>query len=243
MQGMLIHPDYAGLLAELWTAKRSGRLTLHQPRQNSRRHQQTRPPIICLLLEDLANNEAGDAAVLTVQRTNSVQMVTLLGMIGGGDFKLKFGDDWTDPIKHDATAAELRVLLEGLPSIEPGDVEVAFGKLADPGGGSYRTGRWLITFTGRYEGLSVPLMDVDGSDIDGFPNLTVNAQTQYEDTGRTESVRLSVPVGEPTPAKAGAIGAALWFPRMGYRIIALECRKFDPDADPYADPYGDPYES
>ena len=131
--------------------------------------------------------------------------------------------------RFDASASEVQSAMEGLPSINPGDVEVALGE---------KIGRWFITFTGRYADKDVPLLQAtDGLTAGVGGAVIVRATTFLDDTGRTEQVRSLIPVGSPTPLVAGAMVVAIWFPRIGYGVISAECRDFEtelPIPDPYA---------
>ena len=54
----------------------------------------------------------------------------------------------------------------------------------------------------------------------------VSATTHYADSGVVETLNALVPVGSPTPMKAGAVAIGLWFPGIGYGVIACESRQF-----------------
>ena len=155
---------------------------------------------------------------------NETQMVTLEGPITGGFFQLRFrakenaAEETTGEIPFNATADEVRVALEALSSIHPGDVEVALGE---------DIGRWFVTFTGQYADQDLPLMRATNTLISPLGAVVVAATTFWEDTGRTERIRSIIPTGTPTPLIAGAMVVALWFPRVGYGIISAECRDFD----------------
>jgi hypothetical protein len=56
--------------------------------------------------------------------------------------------------------------------------------------------------------------------------VIVTAQAHWQDTGLVETINDLVPVGIPTPMRAGAVAVGLWFPGIGYGCIACECREF-----------------
>lgn len=89
--------------------------------------------------------EAGEIPVLA---TNETQAVTLTAGTTGGDFTLTWagvGDEETDVIAWDATAAELKDAM----------VTAGFGTTDDFRVVSPEAGVWLITFMGVYAGVNV----------------------------------------------------------------------------------------
>jgi hypothetical protein len=179
---------------------------------------------VAVLLEDLVSDGTAEAAVLYSEETNETQIVTIKGTISGGSFQLRFRtkenlpDEITEDIPYNAKPEQVRVALEALPSINPGDVEVSVGE---------RTGRWFVTFTGQYAGKDMPLMRVTNTLSSILGGAIVTATTYWEDTGRTEQIRSLLPAGTPTPLVAGTMVVALWFPRIGYGVISAECRDLD----------------
>ena len=235
MTGYLIHEDDVPLLHASMRAYRNGSRNL-LPSQRGKQPPASRPPIVAVLLEDLSSGETADAAVLALEETNETQMVTINGQITGGYFQLRFrpeesaDDEITGEIDFDATPDDVQSALEDLPSINPGDVEVALGE---------KIGRWFVTFTGQYANQDVTLMGATNGLTAGVGGaVVVRATTFLDDTGRTERVRSIIPVGHPTPLVAGAMVIAIWFPRIGYGIISAECRDFELDVvEPYSDGY------
>ena len=231
MIGYLIHEDDVPLLHATMRGFRTGSRNL-PPTKPAKQPPPDRPPIVAILLEDLVSGGTAEAAVLYLEETNETQMITLEGEIIGGFFQLRFrpkenaAEERTGEIPFNASANEVRVALEGLPSVNPGDVEVALGE---------NIGRWLVTFTGQYADQDLPLMRATNGLTSNLGAVIVAATTFWEDTGRTEQVRSIIPVGVPTPLIAGAMVVALWFPRIGYGVISAECRDFELEPpDPYS---------
>ncbi len=63
--------------------------------------------------------------------------------------------------------------------------------------------------------------------LEGTAAVEVSPVEIPVDSGRTELVRCLLPLGMPTPAKAGAIGHASWLHGFHYCITALEPRHLD----------------
>lgn len=224
MTGYLIHEDDVPLLHGTMRAFRGGSRNL-PPTKKGKQPPANRPPIVAVLLEDLPSGQTVEAAVLVLEETHEVQLVTILGTVTGGFFQLRFKPtedaeyETTGELPYDATPSEVQAALEGLPSLQLGDVEVSLGQ---------GMGRWLIAFTGQYADKDVPLLaTIDGllEGLDGA--IVVSATTFLDDTGRNEIVRSLIPVGIPTPLVAGAVVIAIWFPGVGYVAISVECREFD----------------
>ena len=90
-------------------------------------------------------------------------------------------------------------------------------------------GLWLATFIGKFlqPGVPAPQVMTSTNSITGSGvNVLVEANTIWTDAGVIETLNDIIPVGEPTPMRAGAVAAAIWFPGVGYGIIACECREF-----------------
>lgn len=83
----------------------------------------------------------------------------------GGTFALQHGAEWTAPLLYPPQPRHVRLALEALPDLEPGDVWV-FGK---------RGGPLDVRFDGRLRGDAVPLMAADVADLDGTnPGIVVS---------------------------------------------------------------------
>ncbi len=93
--------------------------------------------------------KAGDPG--DVPGTNEVQTVSLDPGVDG-EFMLDFDGLQTPPIAAGAAAAAVQSALEGLTTIDPGDVGVS----GPPGG------PWTVTFTGDLAERDVPQLSVDG---------------------------------------------------------------------------------
>ena len=216
---MLIDPLYAGLLEELWIAKRSGRLNLQQPKQQRRRHQQTRPAKIVALLEDL---ESGDTArALVLKKTDRpLQIVSIRGDTANTSaFKVAykqvntsdpFDPAHSGPISVEATPAAMQTALERIDVINPGDVRVTLGNhiLDDEDKTELVTGRWLVEFlTLDNPEMLVPFEDVEASLGVGENNLITQTHNLVATT-TIETINASLPMNKPlfssTPLMAGA---------------------------------------
>jgi hypothetical protein len=101
--------------------------------------------------------------------TNEVQTVTVTGSPTGGTFTLTFNTEVTVPIPFNATAAQVKLALEGLRSIRPGDVKVA--------GTALPTGSITVTFTGRLAATNVSPITGTGSFTGGTTPAVAIAQT------------------------------------------------------------------
>lgn len=193
------------------------------PPDTQRRGQQSdfRPPIRVILLEDLESGGLADATVTELIETNEVQDVKIIGFPAAGTFRLKFQSLTSPPINWNATAAEMQKALEATESIGKGNVAVALGKSA-----KYRPGVWLVTFTGKFNGVDVPLLEPTDNLVGS--SIVVAETSVFYDTGRIEEVRGMIPVGIPTPMRAGAVALCNHYLNVGYGVHALECREFSP---------------
>ena len=89
------------------------------------------------------------------------QKITIENCLCDGTFTLTLNDETTEPINagqsFDSVATSIQIGLEGLPSVEPGDVEVSrpFGNAPE----------WFVRFTGQYQKQSMPEMTIDVSNL------------------------------------------------------------------------------
>jgi hypothetical protein len=222
--GHLIHdddwPDFKHLMADY----RSGRLK--QLGGSGRGVPGPRPNIRAILLADLDAGDTVEAAVTRWEPLDEVQQITFGGTVLGGTFQLTFGGQTTAEMPWNATAAEVQAALEALGSISPGDVIVT----------AY-SGRFLVHFTGQFAAGKPALMAaVDHLDGNRYPNaITITQAFDWVDAGRTEKIHGQMPVGTPTPLKAGAVVTGGWIPEGpgAFCIVNVECRDLDL-TDPYA---------
>ncbi len=208
-----IHPADHNDFLEMLRAWKSGEI-VRRPSPRDRNIPGMRPTIRFVLLEDMPRGGSAEAAVTKRVATNEIQRVTFAGDVEGGTFKLTFSGSQTTALAADVTAAELRATLESLSTINSGDVAVE----------DFPAG-WRVIFTGQFAGEDVPLMTAENS-LGGAPN-TIRIASEYDwlDAGRTERIHEVIPVEQPTPLIAGAVGVASWFPEIpGYGLHALECR-------------------
>ena len=185
------------------------------------RHLSGRPNIRGVLLQDLFSNGTAEVAVLDWVDTNDVKAAKFIGDVTGGTFKLTYNgttsqstDETTGDIAYNATAAAVRTALGALSSLSESVLEVdAFA------------GMWFIQFLDKPFG-SVSDMDMTLVDLEGSQRGAAVVDEHWVDSGRTEIVYATIPVGIPTPMRAGAIVAAIWLTGPGYSVVAVEPRDF-----------------
>lgn len=190
-----------------------------------------RPPIVGILLDDLLSGETCELAVLENQITTETQVFTAVGEPAGGYFRLGFKSsstatpEWTehlDPLNDNAE--RVKELLEELPGLAPGDLIVSFGVVQTQDRVKHVLWRWSVTFTGRYQGVDVEMLQVDDHLSGAY--VFGDATSVLEDTGRTEIVREVLGVGWPTPLRAGARALCHWVHGIGYVVGSVEARDF-----------------
>jgi hypothetical protein len=126
--------------------------------------------------------------------TAEVQTVSLTGTPTGGTFTLTYLDETTAAIDYDATALEMQTALEGLPSVEPGDLTVT------------GTGPWTVTFTAAQG--DVEQMTASGAGLTGGVAPAVNVVTATPGDNLTDIGYRAPEVGvDPNP---NGISIELW---------------------------------
>lgn len=123
---------------------------------------------------------ATDVALLLVDKTllegiNEEQTITL-GSATGGTFTASYEDQTTGAIAFDATAGTLQAALEALSTIGAGNVSVT-GSAGGP---------WTVEFIGDKRGTDVELITVDGANLTGVLDVTIDQTTPGGD-GANES--------------------------------------------------------
>src|SRR5262249_47820997 len=189
-----------------------------------------RPPIRGILLQDLVNEGQADLAVTEKVTNPQIQKISLLGEPTAGTITLGFKGKTTPALPYQATAAQVQTALEGLSTIGKGNVTVTLGVIAK-GVSSENSpaefpGVWLVEFTGLFSGPNPPriaLLTATGN-LTGLSAI-VTAATVWKDTGLVETIQAIVPVGTPTPMRAGAVAVGIWFPGIGYGCVACEGRE------------------
>jgi hypothetical protein len=117
---------------------------------------------------------------------NEVQSVFISAT--GGTYTLSFEGQTTTPLAFDATSAQVRVALEALSTIGPGNVSVATG-------GSGFPGDHIITFVGALANTQVPQLTGNGSALTG-PGFGLIARTTTQGfSGRIGEGELSEATG------------------------------------------------
>lgn len=104
--------------------------------------------------------------------TNDVQTFTASGTWTSGTYAITFQGQTTAAIAYDATAAAVVTALNLLSNIDSGDVTAT-------GAAPLGTTPLVVTFAdaGRYDGLHVPLMSIDVSNIVGAGHACVVTET------------------------------------------------------------------
>ncbi|MSR59507.1 MAG: hypothetical protein EXS05_18005 [Planctomycetaceae bacterium] len=192
--------------------------TARRPRVDLR----DRPPARVILLDNLDSEGTADAAVTIPVETTEVQEVAIVGTATGGTFKLAFDGSETIDLSWNISAEAMQAALEQLESIGAGNVLVSIGTTT--GETPHNPGVWLVAFIGKFADTDVPLLTATDSTT-GVAIIT-QATTHWIDSGEIETVHNMIPVGSPTPARAGAVALVLWYPGLGYGVHACECRDF-----------------
>ncbi|MDA1252001.1 MAG: pre-peptidase C-terminal domain-containing protein, partial [Planctomycetota bacterium] len=138
-----------------------------------------------------ADNSGNGPTVAVIPAANEIQQIDIGSQITGGTFLLRFSGSNTAAIPFDATAAVVRTALEGLTSINPGDVIVTGGQL--PGTPI------SVEFAGQYAKTDVPQMVLFGN------GLTNNEQQSVSLTGNPTGGSFSLSL---TDAGAGISGTS-----------------------------------
>ncbi len=129
------------------------------------------------------------------------QTVTITGTPTGGTFTLTLSGQTTAAIAYNAPAAAVKAALEGLTSVNVGDVTVTGG----PGPGT----PYVITFGGRYAGEDMPQMTATSS-LTGGSSPAVAVTTSTAGAGGTGGVAEGF-LFNSTPMRSGGpdVGAPL----------------------------------
>ncbi len=133
--------------------------------------------------------------------TNEAQRITLpteadgSRFINGGTFTLAFRGDVTAPIEYSASPQDLQRALEGLSSIDPGDVRVV----------GFSGGPWMVEFQGNLALTPQPEFVPDGSRLTGGVSATVS-----EVDGEARGFTLTLPDPRPSyPSLGGTFTLSL----------------------------------
>jgi hypothetical protein len=115
---------------------------------------------------------------------NEQQTIYLINSPDGGTFNIAFEGDGVD-VASNITGANLQTALEGLSTLEVGDVTVT-----GPAGGP-----WVCTFGGRFAGEDVPALVVDGTNLTGG-NAAASIQTIQNGGGAGDPASVTRPLAE-----------------------------------------------
>jgi hypothetical protein len=169
----------------------------------------------------------------------------------GGTFTLSLNGLTTVPIAWNASAATMQTAFTALTtctvtggsgqpwliSAVPPSVSLA-GLIATPtgltGGAKNVTvgqlpGVWIVSFVGKFQvsGAAPPTAITTGTTTGGSGFwVVIEANTIWQDTGAVETINAFIPVGSPTPMRAGAAVIGLWAPGVGYVLISCEPREY-----------------
>ena len=188
-----------------------------------------------ILLADLPNRGKADMAIINLISDSTIQEVKLLGSgISAGTFTLGFKGQVTPALPWNCSATAMQAALEKLSTIGKRNVSVSLGQNdytnADNVPSTTQAefpGIWLVSFIGVFAGRTdTPLLDVVNSVAGTSPTVMVSETTHWADSGSVETANCVIPVGTPTPMRAGAVVACGWFPGVGYGVLACEPRQF-----------------
>lgn len=210
----------------------------NSPKRATRKPRREPTPRVVMMLEDCESGGRAEAAILVEIESTETQLVEIDGSPLSGTFKLQFDEATTATLDYNITAEDLQAALEDLDNINPGDVLVELGPGSESGDDVLY--RWLVHFTGQFEGEDVPELvpvevSIRGQGAFSIVNEEVNVRSQpdVEDTGDTLNALCVVPLPPGMRIYAGNLGVVLSIPTFGYCLIAVECR----DCGPYGGPY------
>lgn len=153
----------------------------------------------------------------------------------------------TSALQWNSTAAQVQKALQALSYIGSNNVNVTLGQiaavpaqpatstqLAVPAQPAMFPGLWLIEFVGPFESATnkppttsqIPLLTVTANNLTGGPSSISVVNEGFRDPGRRETANAIIPVGTPTPMRAGSVVGCVWMPGLGYVVMACECREF-----------------
>ncbi|MDE2100049.1 MAG: hypothetical protein KGL39_22535 [Patescibacteria group bacterium] len=201
--------------------------------------QSPRPPMRGILLEDLVTEGTADCAVTAPFSTSNIQEIEQIGLVTAGTFTLGWAPagqtvQTTPALQWNVSPADMQTALNKLSTIGANGVTVTLGPQSyqnsangeDPE--ALNPGLWLVSFTGRqFANLTnPPLLTVTTTFTGTGPGMSISEKTLWADTGRVETVNAVIPVGTPTPMRAGAVVVSVFFPGFGYGVVAVEPRYF-----------------
>lgn len=214
-----------GIPEEEWTTFRdlmrdfrAGKLHASPTGTHAVRQTESPGPVVVCLMGNLDTGGTVDAVKL--QYNNEVDGVDLqvLGATTGlnNTFRVNFEGQTTEPIPYLANAQEFGQILYDL----IGDIliDVTIANVLESG---YVPMRWRIALQPK----SAEPGDTSHWNISVQSNFLVS-RNHWHGTPEIVQVHSAIPVGSPTPLRAGSQAACLHFPGAGYGVIACEARRY-----------------
>lgn len=230
--GALLSKDLAEAVAEMVAEWEKGRF--YAPPQRVLRDLGQAPPRRVILLQDLPSEGQADAAVTVPFADSAIQKVTILGNASSGTFTLGFQGQSTDALPWNASPAKVQAALAKLSAIGANNVQVTLGNTSYTNSANGQTNtrnpqEWIVSFIGsfaRQAAANIPLLTFTSALGGTSPVMLITAKTVWGDSGQVITVNAVIPVGVPTPMRNGAVAVAIFFPGLGYGVIACEPRQF-----------------
>lgn len=195
-----------------------------------------RSPVLVCLLEDLESDQVANAVTLARDHALPTTFdVSILGKIQDTDatIQLKIKRDQeeetqtetSEEIPWDATAKEVRDLIAGMAAFRGYKLSVTLGKHTK-GEDEYSIGRWLISTNNLKASFSTPTVNASSA------TDCVVKKCRLRSTGHILKVMTAIPVGDPSPLRAGAICWATPVDGFGYAVMSAEPRFFSVEVTP-----------
>lgn len=240
MSGLTIHPDDFDRIDDVVRTVESG-YSGGETGETPQTGEPARGLVRFVLAEPLNDGEVAVARATRYRRSPGFD-VAIVGDNEGGHFTLRArrqpDGDWqqSDPIDVDATAAQARTACRTIDSV--GAIDVGLGRVCHPVTGvTDRDGRPFIP--GRWS-FHFPEAEVDVDVTNGLAGTNDQAlvirRTRYGDAGWSADVHNAIPIGTPTPLRAGAVIVCAQF-SGAWGVISAEPRDFTTSFD-YGGYYG-----
>jgi subtilisin family serine protease len=132
--------------------------------------------------------DAGDTRIAALWDMTSPHTLSALGAPTGGTFEISWtppgsttAETTAPPLDHDATAADVQARLEGLASIDPGDVVVTGGPLPST--------PIVVSFAGQYRRQDVEPLEVASAITPSGNDIIVESGRKYDFAAINAAVR------------------------------------------------------